>query len=259
MNINLQKTKLPKKSLHTFLSIIFWIAVWYGLALIKNNSLYLPTPLEAITSLSHIIWEPDFWLNIGFTLLRVMLGLAISMVIGIVLGIAAGLVNFIDVLMSPFVTTIKSIPIISIIIMALLWLGSSFLPIFICILLCSPIVYTNVLHGMRAVDKGLLEMTTIYKLPFFTVVKSIYIPSLKPHIFSALMVCTGLSWKSVITSEVLSWPKYSMGSGLYATKIYLDTPGLFAWTLVIILLSITLEKSVHRLFDSKVIGRGGGK
>ena len=66
-------------------------------------------------------------------------------------------------------------------------------------------------------------------------------------------VCTaiGLAWKSGVAAEVLCLPKAAIGTQVYYSKIYLETPSLFAWTAVVIVLSMLLERIVRRLLGVK--------
>ena len=52
----------------------------------------------------------------------------------------------------------------------------------------------------------------------------------------------GMAWKAGISAEVLSTPKSAIGTELYFSKTYLETPALFAWTFVVIVLSVIIEK-----------------
>lgn len=63
-----------------------------------------------------------------------------------------------------------------------------------------------------------------------------------PFFISACSVSLGLCWKSGIAAEVIGLPKGSIGEKLYQAKIFLNTGELFAWTLVIIIVSIVFEK-----------------
>ncbi len=140
----------------------------------------------------------------------------------------------------------------SVIVLALVWFSSSFVPVFSCVLLCLPIFYTNTLSGLRNVNKEYLEVAQVFKVKRKHVIPGIIIPSVLPNVYAALAVSLGFSWKSVVAAEVLSSPRYAMGFQLYATKLYLDTPGLFAWTFAIIVISLVLEKGLKRLLP------GGG-
>ena len=220
--------------------------------MIVNKPLYMPSPIETFSSLGGLIVTQDFWLSVAYTFYRVVLGLVISFVLGVLLAFFASKVGVLESLLRPLMATVKSTPVMSVIMLALVWFSSSFVPVFSCILLCLPIFYTNTLSGIRSVDKNLLEMASVFKVRHRRVIQEIVIPSVLPHIYAAIAVCLGFSWKSVVAAEVLSSPKYSMGFHMYATKLYLDTPALFAWTLTIIVISLIVEKGLKRILP------GGG-
>lgn len=236
-----------RKILKVFFVAIFWLAVWQIASMLIEQSLFMPSPAETFSSLSALIITEGFWLSIVFTLYRVVFGIAVSFVLGISMAYAAAHINIIENLLRPIVAAIKSTPVMSIIVIALVWFSASFVPVFSCILLCFPIFYTNTLTGIRSVEKNYMELSKVYKIPRKRVIREITLPSILPHIYSALSVCLGFSWKSVVAAEVLSSPKYSMGFNLYSTKLYLDTPQLFAWTIAIIIISLIVEKVLKQL------------
>lgn len=70
-----------------------------------------------------------------------------------------------------------------------------------------------------------------------------------PAVFlSTASTAIGLAWKSGVAAEVLSHPAFSMGKALYESKIYLETPDLFAWTLLVVVFSMLFEHCFRRLF-----------
>ncbi len=246
------KNKKTGRAVKWILIILFWLSVWQIAAMLVNQPLYMPSPAETFLSLGALASTFDFWLNIGYTFYRVIFGLVLSFGLGIPLAFFAFRLRWLESLLRPAMAAVKSVPVMSVIVLALVWFSSSFVPVFSCVLLCLPIFYTNTLSGLRSVDKNLLEMAEIFKVRRHRVIREIVVPSVLPNIYSALSVCLGFSWKSVVAAEVLSSPKYSMGYQLYATKIYLDTPELFAWTLTIIVISLAVEKGLKRVLP------GGG-
>jgi NitT/TauT family transport system permease protein len=70
-----------------------------------------------------------------------------------------------------------------------------------------------------------------------------------PYLRSAFSISLGLCWKSGIAAEVIGIPKGSIGEKLYQAKVYLDTPDLFSWTIVIIVISIIFEKLFLKAID----------
>lgn len=220
----------------------FWILMWYFLSLFINQPLYLPAPVDTLTTATKLFTQKQFYFSLLITLSRVVIGFSASVFLGILLAYISSRFVVINTLLSPFVSIMKPIPIMSIIILLLVWLKGGLVPIMVCFLLCFPIIYTNTLEGIKNIDEKLLEMAHVFKVSKRNVFKKIILPSLKPHINSGVIICIGFSWKAVVTSEVLVAPKYSIGYNLYLTKLYLNTTELFAWTLVVVIISILLEK-----------------
>lgn len=237
-----------KNKYYRLFAFLFWIALWQFAALIAASPVLLPSPIETVEALFGLCRNGEFFLSIAATLGRVAAGLALSIVLGVALGAATSRFEAVGHMMEPFVSTMKSTPVMSVILLAIVWLRAGSVPIFVCVLLCFPIMYTNTLHGILAIDKQLLQMARIYSVRRRKVLRGIVLPSIKPHLYAGIMIIVGFSFKSVITAEVLSSPKTSMGYGLYETKLYLNTAELFAWTVVIVLLSMCLEKLVRNLF-----------
>ena len=231
-------TKIIKK----LFILIFWILVWEICSLFMNNSLLLPSPFEVLKTLIILMGKAYFWKSVFNSILRVIIGILLSIAIGIVTGIISGLNKFIEELLGPLVVTVKSTPVISIIIIALVWFNSSNVVIFTAILICFPIIYTNVIEGIKSVDNYLVQMANVYKVKRKYVVKDIYLPSIKNYIVSGILMCLGIGWKVSVASEVLSTPNYSIGLNLLNAKTTLETSELFAWTIVIVILSFIFEK-----------------
>ena len=135
----------------------FWIAIWQFASMIVNQPLFVPSPLETLVSLGALVVSSEFWLSVLMTFYRVVFGLVVSFVLGLAFAYLSSHFKTVESMLSPFVSAIKSTPIMSIIILALVWFQASFVPVFSCILLCFPIFYTNTLSGIKSVDKKYLE------------------------------------------------------------------------------------------------------
>ena len=112
-----------------------------------------------------------------------------------------------------------------------------------------PVIYNNVLGGIKSIDRKLLEMADIYNISFAKRVRGIWIPEIMPYIRSGASTALGLAWKAGIAAEVIGIPDGSIGEMLYSAKVYLNTRDLFAWTVIIVILSICFEKLVLWLLD----------
>ena len=153
-------------------------------------------------------------------------------------------------LLAPLVAVVKAVPVVSFIILALVWLDSRSLPLFISALMVFPPVYLNVLAGIAAADVKLLEMARVFRVPLGRRLTGIYLPAVLPYFRSAVSLALGLCWKAGAAAEVIGLPSGTIGERLYTAKVYFQTPDLFAWTAVIVAVSVLFEKLFLALVDA---------
>ena len=223
-------------------AIIFWLLVWEAASLLIGEELFLPSPAGVLIRLSEIIWLPEFWPSIAFTLVRIMLGFLLSVAAALALAVLSYLSRPAEILIEPVVKVVRATPVASIVILTLVWISSRNLSVVISFMMVFPIVYSNVLEGIRNTDHDLVEAASVYRIRAFKRIRYIYVPSVIPYFNAAIRTALGLAWKSGIAAEVIALPDGSIGERVYEAKIYLSTPDLFAWTLVIIVLAFLFER-----------------
>ncbi len=204
----------------------------------------LVSPLAVAARLFALLREADFWSTVLFSMLRIAAGFFLGLAAGLLLAVAAGRFGAVETLLWPFVVTIKSVPVASFIIISLIWLSNSQLAVFISFLMVFPVIYSNVLQGIKSTDPQLLEMAALYRVKWRRKLFYIYLPGIRSYLISACSVALGMSWKAGIAAEVIGVVRGSIGEKLYEAKIYFMTSDLFAWTVVIVLLSVLFEKAV---------------
>ncbi|HIV47129.1 MAG TPA: ABC transporter permease subunit [Candidatus Acutalibacter stercorigallinarum] len=214
-----------------------------------NQKILLVSPVQVLARLWQLLPQGEFWSAVGFSFLRITLGFLLACVVGTALGVLASRFRVVRDLCAPLMATVKSIPVASFIILVLVWVPSRNLSVVISFLMVAPIVYQNVLGGISNMDHKLTEMADVFQVPFARRLRYLYLPQVAPFFRSACAVGLGLCWKSGVAAEVIGLPDGSIGERLYEAKVYLDTPDLFAWTLVIVLVSIAFEKLFLFLLD----------
>lgn len=236
-----------KRTIEKAAAVIIALAVWQAGAMLLGESLLLVTPTDVVKRLFTLLTEQDFISTAGFSFLRIVSGFLMALITGAILSAIGGRFHIVEVMLKPFIVTIKSVPVASFIILCLIWLNSKSLSIFISFLMVLPIVYTNLLQGIKSTDPKMLEMAGIFRVGWLKRLKYIYLPQIKPYLVSSCSVAIGLAWKSGIAAEVIGIPDGSIGEKLYEAKVYLSTGDLFAWTVVIVILSIIFEKLFLKL------------
>ena len=233
-----------KKILQITFSILFWIGIWALASYRINNSFLVPSPKSVIVNTFELVKTSEFWLIISQSLFRILIGIASAMLIGIVLAIITTKISFVDILVTPLMSAVKATPVASFIFIAIIFMNRNSLPVFITSLLVLPIIWTNVSAGIKGVPRELKEVAKVYDLSPAKKLTKLYFPSILPYFLAACRSALGLAWKAGVAAEVLCTPTSAIGTELYFAKTYLDTEGLFAWTLVTVILSLIIEKTV---------------
>ncbi|MCD8116883.1 MAG: ABC transporter permease subunit [Oscillospiraceae bacterium] len=250
--------KLGKQLGRAALVLAFWLGIWTLLARLVDTALLLPGPWAVAKRLAELAVMPDFWLTTAVSLLRILLGAALGIASGVLLAALTSQSRLLRALLSPLLTIVRATPVASVILLALIWLGRDILPCFIVWLMVLPVVWANVSAGIEAVDGELLELAAVYRFSWWRRLRRIYIPSVMPYFLSALRTSMGLAWKAGVAAEVLTVPAKSIGRYLYESKLYLETTDLFAWTAVVVLCSLVIEKLVLAAIGRMDKRWGGG-
>lgn len=240
---------MRNKNVQKTLVILFWIAIWYVLALCVDNPVLLVTPDKVLVRIAQLAVTAPFWSAVGASLLRISAGFALGTLAAFLCAAAAYRWRMAEELLKPFINLTKTIPVVSFVVLLLIWWGSSVLAAAISFLVVFPNVYLNVLEGLKNADKQLLEMAQVFGVTRRNRFFYIYRPALRPFVESAFRLSLGMSWKSGVAAEVIGTPAHSVGGQIYLSKIYLDTAGVLAWTAVTIVASMLLEKLVLWLLD----------
>ena len=231
-----------KSVLLTLLSIILALGVWQIAALIIDSGVILASPLQVLVRVAELPFEDGFFAVIRFTFSRILLGFFAGLAVGLLLALLAFRFPAAEILLKPYTVTIKSVPVASFVILALMLFSSKTLSVFVSFLIVLPVVYTNLLAGFKSRDQKLIEAARVFGVPWRRRLLYIDIPAIKSHLISACSIGMGLAWKSGIAAEVLTVPVMSIGKQLMESKLYWEVVDLFAWTLVVIVCSLVIEK-----------------
>ncbi len=223
-------------------AVLLALAVWQAASMIVGMDMLLASPLKVLARLGTIWRERDFLSTVLFSVGRIFGGFLLAFLIGTGMALLAGHFRTVEILMWPYVVTIKSVPIASFIILCLIWFSYTQMTVFIAFLIAFPVIYTNVLQGIRSTDPALVEMGKLYKVHGLRRLFYIQLPGIMPFLTSACGVAIGMAWKAGVAAEVIGVINGSIGQKLYDAKIYFQNADLLSWTVIIVLLSVAGEK-----------------
>ena len=221
---------------------LIWLTIWAAAAFAVRSELILPGPVSTVRALSGIVVTGQFWLDVIWTILRVILGMTASIAAGFACAVPAAKNKAMrDFLRLP-VSFFKSIPVMAIIIYVILIVKADWVAVIVCFFMCFPIAYTNMLNGLMNMSRQYDELGSMLGLTDKQKWSLISKPELQPQIRASVNLIAGMSWKVVVAAEVLAIPEHSIGYQMLNSKYYLNTADLFAYILVLIVLSLAVEK-----------------
>ena len=233
--------------------IAVYILIWQLLSmLVGSRLLLLPSPLDTLRSMGEIVSSKSGWQSIGMTVVRILAGFLLGCAVGIGFAVLTSHSRVFDWLLRPLRSLIKTTPITSFALILLVSVISGAVPVIVAMIVVIPMIWQTTEEAIRNRDVHLSEMAKIYLSPWKKL-RYVTLPQVLPQFFASASTALGFAWKAVITAEILALPKLGIGRQMQFHKIHVEIPELFAWTLLVILLSVILENALK--FALRKVGK----
>jgi len=243
-----------KKTLLAGSSVFVLFLVWLIAAALLQNEIILPGPQAVFQAFWEIVTSLRNLEAIGSTILRLLLAMGIALVTGLFLGVIGGLKPAISQILKPIVTILRTVPVISIVIIVLIIFGFRDTPYVITFLMIFPLLYQAVSEGIKNIDPELIDVYKLEDDHFFSGLWHCYLPLIGDQIKTALLQSAGLGIKVMIMAEYLSQTQNSIGNMLYLEKVNLRFDYVFAWTGILIIAAVIMEAMIERYSQKKLPG-----
>lgn len=253
------KKKQLKKILTKLAVLLIWLGVWQAAFIAVGQQILFASPVQVVCRIFELVTKTEFWQSVALSFLRISAGYLLGVFFGVLLAAVTSRFHLLRSLFEPVLTLSRATPVASFIILALVWLQKDYVPIFIVFLIVLPIIWANVRKGIEETDSEYLEAAKIFGFGFLKKVKTVYLPCVLPYFAAGCTTALGMAWKSGVAAEVLAMPIRSIGYNLYRSKINIETADLFAWTAVVIILSVILEKLIVFLLGKIKEGKANAK
>lgn len=239
-----------KSKLYTLLSCIFFIGLWQLIAVVINNDIYIPKIQQVIESINGIFKGQNFVRTILSSFYRTMLSYTLALVLAMILGILSVVYPFFRYLMQPINSFGKTIPTMVLVVLSLVWFDKDKTPFVVGFAIIFPILYEGIRNDLVQIDKKIIDMAQIYEVSIKDKIKRIYWPIIKFHLIGIFVSTFSLTFKVVIAGEVHGQPKFGIGSQIQLEKVNFNTSGIFAWIVIIVIISLILE-AINKLLNEK--------
>ena len=236
--------KVVTKALIAVGVFAFWIWIWQLIYNKVGKDIIVPSPHNTWVRIKELMGEEEFWKITRDSVLRILQGFVCGTLLGVLLAVVTSMSKLLYALFKPIISIARATPVASLTIIMVVWVTNQRVPLFIVGLMVFPIIWGNTYEGIKNTDKKLLEMSRCFSVGVFKRFLHIYIPSVYPYFVAGISTALGLAWKSGIAAEILGSTQNSMGQQINDAKVYLDSEGKFAWTIIVIVLSIIFERIV---------------
>lgn len=238
-----------KRIVLTCLSILLIPVAWQLLSWQMAQPQLIPSFPDLIRALFRLVYSPGFLVSIGTTCLRACVGLLLSLAAASITAFLLNRSEAIRFLFMPWLSLLRSVPVISFILLALIFLNQEMIPLLIAFLTMYPLLTENLLKGLMNRRDSWKMLARQFHLNAWNCLFQINYPQLKPYLFSGLASAVGFGWRAIIMGEVLSQCVDGIGKRMKEAQVFIDVPELIAWTLVAIVLSWLTDKLISRLSD----------
>lgn len=165
----------------------------------------LPEPIAVIRAFVTLSASGELWQHLGVSTVRALSGLLIGGGLALVLGLATGSLRWAETLLDSTFQMVRNIPPLALIPLVILWFGieESAKLFLVSVGVFFPI-YLNTFHGIRSVDRGLIEMARSYGLSGWPLYREVILPGALPSILVGLRFSLGFMWVILIVAETIS-------------------------------------------------------
>lgn len=226
--------------------------IWWLLSL-SFNELVIASPLQTTWGLLQLVVTKEFWLHFGITVERFLISLFCGSFLGLLFGVAAGLEKRVQWLLEPLHWVLMTMPPVVMVMLSMIWFGmGSLQTIFVTMALVFPVIYSNTVAGIESIDEGLLEMAQVYGTSKWQQLRHLYLPGIAGPVFAGLTLSAGMGVRIVVLAEVLG-AYNGIGYAFSLARTNIDTPELFAWIIVCLLIGGGLDGLLFSPIKGKVL------
>ena len=236
-----------RRILPTLLSIGLLLASWQGIAITVDLPELVPPLPRLLQAFVELLCTASFYQAVASTIGRGLVGLSLSALCAGLTALLLAHSHWAERLFRPWLTLLRSVPVISFILLALIFLDPERLPLLIAFLTIYPLLTENLTNGLKSLRPNLSRMTQQFQVSPYNRLTQLYYPQLHPFLFSGLTSAAGFGWRAIIMGEALAQCASGIGSSMKQAQNFLDVPALLAWTGVAIIVSFLTDKGLRRL------------
>jgi NitT/TauT family transport system permease protein len=236
---------------------VLFLGIWFALSAFvfqpetEGELTLLPTPITVLEEMWEALGRNDFWVNVFATLRHLAIGFTLAFVMGTTIGIAMGRSTYWDGFFRDYVMLTLTTPglvfaLICVMIFGLADVG----PIVAIVLTSFAHITVNVVEGVRAIPRDLMDMATAYGVPRSTRIRNIVLPAVAPFLFTAIRYGFAIAWKITALTELFGRTD-GVGIQIRTSFDFFDIGAVLAWAFFLVGFALVMERLVLQRLERR--------
>jgi len=229
--------------------ILIWslyFALWQIIAMVVNQAVILPSFSDVFMRLIQHLSQSTLYINLFYTLSRVILGTLIAFVFSLSFAIFSYDFKWIKQALNPLILISKTIPNITYILLVLIWFSRELSVLFVTILILFPVLYNQISISLVEINPELLELLKLYPETYYYRLIKVILPLIKGSLYEGIKGALSLGFKVGVMAEILGQVQPGLGYLMHIARMNFETVDLFAYTAIMIIVVILIEKTMDR-------------
>ncbi|MGH8869232.1 MAG: ABC transporter permease [Actinomycetes bacterium] len=223
---------------------VFFLGLWQLTSTYLVDEFIVPPPAVILAEMADIVASGELWTHFAVTLRTIVVGFAIAYVLGLSLGLLIGRSRWWEAFLGDGVMATMTTPgLVFALVTAMIFGLGPVGPIVAVIVTSFSYVTVNVVEGVKAVPRDLVDMSSAFRRSRWQVIRHVYLPFLAPYLFTATRYGFSISWKIATLAEVIVG---TAGIGFMMRRTFQEfsMAGFLSWVLLFFAFALFLERAV---------------
>jgi len=247
-----RRIRIPRPLLFLGGSAIFWLGVWWALAVAQVvPPLFLPTPAAVfarfITATVSGYADATLLEHAGASLFRVLSALAVAWVVAVPLGIGMGVSPAIRGIFDPVIEAYRPVPPLAYLPLVIIWFGigeeAKILLIFLAIV---PAIALSTASGVRSVPLERINAARTLGATRWQVLAHVILPNALPEILVGTRIGLAVGWSTLVAAELVAAQR-GLGFMIWTASNFLVTDVVLVGILSIAAIAFVMEFTMRWL------------
>lgn len=211
-----------------------------------------PSPLSIFLDFYEMLLSGELFHHLRVSVVRAALGFLIGGSLGLLIGMLVGLYSRAEEMLDPTVQMLRTVPLLSITPLFILWFGFGELSKVLLIAMGSFFpLYVNAFLGVRSVDSKLFDVARVLEFSRYKQVAKLVIPAALPQVLLGLRLSLSTAWLCLVVAELMGADE-GIGFLIQDARSFMRTGVVFVG-IFIFAFAGKLSDSIVRLLERRLL------